>query len=88
LNNGDIAVTIPLKKLGYTNVVASQSNNISCAIYGDIGSAGATLTISRLEIYQKVIRLRFTPSVTLSNYASPAKGFWLDISTAITLTLS
>lgn len=88
LNNGDISVTIPLKILGYTNVVASQSNNISCAIYGDISSVGATLTISTLEIYQNVIKLRFTPSVTLSNYATPAKGFWLDILTRLTFTLS
>ena len=88
LNNGDISVTIPLKILGYTNVVASKSNNISCAIYGDISSVGATLTISTLEIYQNVIKLRFTPSVTLSNYATPAKGFWLDISTRLTFTLS
>lgn len=91
LNDGNISVSVPVDgdfSSDYNTVTLSKTQDISVSIYGDKGGVTATVGLQTIAYNNNVISIRFTPSVTLSTYTTPARGFCLYIADAVTATLS
>lgn len=91
LNDGNISISVPVDgdfSSDYNTVTLSKTQDISVSIYGDKGGVTATVGLQTIAYNNNVISIRFTPSVTLSTYTTPARGFCLYIADAVTATLS
>lgn len=91
LNDGNISVSVPVDgdfSSDYNTVTLSKTQDINVSIYGDKGGVTATVGLQTITYNNNVISIRFTPSVTLSTYTTPARGFCLYIADAVTATLS
>lgn len=88
-NDGRINIAVPYQGPVKTAVSANKTSNISGNIYGDKSLVGCTFTIQDLVISsQNVVYFNLLPSVTLSTYQNLGRVMMVDLSEAITLTLS
>ena len=89
LNNGKIQIGIQRNGTNDFNTgTASKLTNISGSIYGDIGATSTSLTIDTISVTPGYLYVTLGPDVTLSNYASTARGFMIQIAELIKITLS
>lgn len=90
-NDGAVSINVPIPGIKANGFALSKVSGIAASIYGSKASTGCTLTFdSSASVISEDghLFLKFTPSVTVSNYTDTAKIFMLTIEDPLVITFT